>query len=149
MISLDLASRLAAVRAARGPGLGPAAGDRFHIPDREIDQVFVISDMTIETARLPSGLLIRFNGTTEWALDSIEADEVVWLPREEQLRAMLGDRFVRLGLWPTRAGRSPSPTAAGMPTRTPSAPTRWRCSRSTDRAELLAETCPFLRMLAA
>jgi hypothetical protein len=54
--------------------------------------------MTIETARLPSGLLIRFNGTTEWALDSIEADEVVWLPREEQLRTMLGDRFVALAV---------------------------------------------------
>ncbi|WP_344305406.1 pilus assembly protein CpaE [Nocardioides bigeumensis] len=98
MISLDLASRLAVARAAAGQDWSPSAGDRFHIPDRDIDQVFVISDMTIETAQLPSGLLIRFNGTTEWALDSIEAAEVVWLPREEQLRAMLGDRFVALAV---------------------------------------------------
>jgi hypothetical protein len=96
MISVELATRVAAWRVASGLDWVPAAGDRFHVPDREIDEVFVISDMTIETAQLPSGLMIRFNGTTEWALDSIEADEVVWLPREEQLRDLLGDSFVAL-----------------------------------------------------
>ena len=96
MITVELATELAARRHARGESWVPAAGDRFHVPDRDIDQVFVISDMTIETAQLPTGLVIRFNGTTEWALDSIEAAEVVWLPREDQLRAMLGDRFVAL-----------------------------------------------------
>ena len=30
---------------------------------------------------LASGSVIRFNGTTEWALDSIPAAEVLWLPR--------------------------------------------------------------------
>jgi hypothetical protein len=32
----------------------------------------------------------------EWALDSIEQQEVIWLPREEQLRDALGERFLRL-----------------------------------------------------
>ena len=98
MITVELATRLAEQRRARRETWEPAAGDRFHVPDRDIDEVFVISDMTIETAHLPTGLVIRFNGTTEWALDSIEAAEVVWLPREEQLRAMLAGRFVALAV---------------------------------------------------
>ena len=36
--------------------------------------------MTIETVELPTGGLVRFNGTTEWALDSIAQAEVIWLP---------------------------------------------------------------------
>jgi hypothetical protein len=66
------------------------------VPDRGLDQVFVVAEMTIEVAEYPTGTLIRFNGTTEWALDTVEADEVVWLPWEHQLRAALGDRFERL-----------------------------------------------------
>ena len=45
---------------------------------------------------LPTGPEMRFNGTVEWALDSIGQHEVVWLPREDQLRDALGDRFERL-----------------------------------------------------
>jgi hypothetical protein len=75
----------------------PCAGDRFVVPDRDMDEdVFVVSDMTVEEHDYPGGKVIGFNGTTEWALDSIEQREVIWLPREEQLRALLGDRFVRL-----------------------------------------------------
>jgi hypothetical protein len=75
----------------------PGAGDRFVVPDRDMDEdVFVVSDMTVEVHDYPGGKVIGFNGTTEWALDSIEQREVVWLPREEQLRALLGPRFVRL-----------------------------------------------------
>jgi hypothetical protein len=75
----------------------PVSGDRFTIPVPGLDdKVFVVSEMTIETERLPTGDLVRFNGTTEWALDSIPQDEVVWLPHEEQLRSLLGSRFARL-----------------------------------------------------
>jgi hypothetical protein len=75
----------------------PASGDRFFVPDRDLDdQVFVVSGMSIEVSDLPSGTEMRFNGTVEWALDSIAQDEVVWLPREEQLRDAVGDRFLRL-----------------------------------------------------
>ena len=93
MITTELASRL---RAA-GVGWTPAPGDRFVIPDRDLDdQVFVISEMVIESHDVPGGRIIRFNGTTEWALDSMPADLALWLPREDQLRGLLGDRFVRL-----------------------------------------------------
>lgn len=75
----------------------PGPGDRFIVPNREMDDdVFVVSDMTVEVHDYPGGKVIGFNGTTEWALDSIEQREVVWLPRENQLRELLADRFVRL-----------------------------------------------------
>jgi hypothetical protein len=90
VISLDLAVAL------RKAGLKwlPAPGDRFAIPDRDLDDaVFVLSDMTIEVHDLPEGPIIGFNGTTEWALDDVEKDEAIWLPREDQLRELLGRTF--------------------------------------------------------
>jgi hypothetical protein len=88
---------LAEALAARGLAWTPASGDRFVIPDRDLDdEVFVVSGMSIEVAELEFGAEMRFNGTVEWALDSIAQAEVVWLPREEQLRTALGERFVRL-----------------------------------------------------
>jgi hypothetical protein len=72
----------------------PTAGDRFAIPDRDLDdEVFVLSTMTIEVYALPDGPVIGFNGTTEWALDDVELDETIWLPREDQLRDLLGGTF--------------------------------------------------------
>lgn len=41
--------------------------------------------------------MLGFNGTTEWALDAVPLDIALWLPREDQLRDLLGDRFVSLG----------------------------------------------------
>jgi hypothetical protein len=83
--------------AARGLKWAPASGDRFHVPDRDLDdEVFVVSGMSIEVSDLPSGAEMRFNGTVEWALDSIAQNEVIWLPREEQMREALGERFLRL-----------------------------------------------------
>jgi hypothetical protein len=95
VISLDLAVSL------RDAGLKwlPAPGDRFAIPDRDLDEaVFVLSDMTIEVHELPAGegTIIGFNGTTEWALDDVDKEEAVWLPREDQLRELLGSSFRRL-----------------------------------------------------
>lgn len=93
VITFDLAVQL------RKAGLTwkPAPGDRFAIPDRDLDgQVFVISEMTIEAQHLETGGIVRFNGTTEWALDSIDQSDVIWLPRESQLRALLGETFARL-----------------------------------------------------
>jgi hypothetical protein len=88
---------LAVALARHGLPWSPASGDRFCVPDRDLDdEVFVVSGMAIEVSDLPSGAEMRFNGTVEWALDSIAQSEVVWLPREEQLRDALGDRFSRL-----------------------------------------------------
>ena len=87
----------AAELAARGLQWQPDSGDRFFVPDRDLDdEVFVVSGMSVEVSDLPSGAEMRFNGTVEWALDSIAQSEVIWLPREEQMRDALGDRFLRL-----------------------------------------------------
>jgi hypothetical protein len=45
---------------------------------------------------VPEGRVIGFNGTTEWALDDVEMDEAIWLPREDQLRELLGGTFREL-----------------------------------------------------
>lgn len=93
MITVDLARRL------RDAGLPwkPASGDRFVVADRDMDaEVFVVSQLTIQLRDTPSGPLFQFNGTTEWALDSVEQAAVVWLPHEGQLRAALGTSFRRL-----------------------------------------------------
>ena len=93
MLSLELALQL---RAA-GVVWTPLPGDRFVVPNRDMDdEVFVVSDMTVEVHDFPTGKVIGFNGTTEWALDSLAQREVVWLPRENQLRELIGDEFERL-----------------------------------------------------
>lgn len=75
----------------------PANGDRFFIPREEVaDLVFTISDMVVEHVRDGLESLFKFNGTTEWALDSIESTAAVWLPREDQLRERLGEHFLSL-----------------------------------------------------
>jgi hypothetical protein len=93
MISVALARKL------RDGGLrwDPAPGDRFVVADRDMDnEVFTLSDMTVEMHDFPGGSVIGFNGTVEWALDSIEARNSVWLPSEAQLRERLGGTFQRL-----------------------------------------------------
>jgi hypothetical protein len=99
VLSVDLA------RALRDAGLSwiPARGDSFVMPDRGMDSdVFVLSDMTIEVHQYPAGPVIGFNGTTEWALDSVQQSEALWVPAEHQLRELLGDAFA--GLAPTGDG---------------------------------------------
>ena len=93
MITVELARRLKDV----GLPWKPASGDRFVVADRDMDaEVFVVSQLTIEPRDTPAGPLFQFNGTTEWALDSVEQTAVVWLPHEGQLRAALGTAFLRL-----------------------------------------------------
>ncbi len=93
MIALTTARALAAT----GLEWDHRRGDRFVIVDREMDdQVFVLSDMTVETHDFPSGRVIGFNGTTEWALDSVGAEDVLWLPGEGALRGLIGPALVRL-----------------------------------------------------
>ena len=93
MLRLDLARALL----EDGLAWSPTRGDRFVVPDRDMDdEVFVVSDFTVEVHEAPSGLVLGFNGTTEWALDSLRSTQVLWLPREDQLRELLGPRFLRL-----------------------------------------------------
>ena len=58
--------------------------------------------MTIEVHQFPAGPVIGFNGTTEWALDSVDQSQTLWVPAEHQLRELLGDAFA--GLAPTGDG---------------------------------------------
>lgn len=90
MIGVQIAHELKAAGVAWKPG----PGDRFAIPDRDLDdEVFVLSNMTIEVYTVAEGRVIGFNGTTEWAMDDVEIDEALWLPREDQLRELLGGTF--------------------------------------------------------
>ena len=111
MLSLDLAMAL------RAAGLiwKPERGDRFVVPDRELDMiVFVLSDMVVEEVTLPDGTrILAFNGTTEWALDSLEAAEAVSLPSEAQLRTLLAQDFESLQALPGPGGGY-AVTAAGV-----------------------------------
>lgn len=90
MITVDLARALVDT----GVLWEPSAGDRFVI-DAELltGEVFWISDLTVEVQTYRDQSLLGFNGTTEWALDSVTLDQAVWLPREDQLRSLLGDRL--------------------------------------------------------
>ena len=72
----------------------PGSGDRFVVVDRGMDdEVFVLSEMTVEVHRLGDRKVIGFNGTTEWALDSVDDRDALWLPRETQLRELLAGTF--------------------------------------------------------
>ena len=93
----------------------PENGDRFVVLDRDLDDlVFVLSDMVVEDVTLPDGShVLAFNGTTEWALDALEASEAVWLPSEGQLRGWLGQDFEALERLPGPGGGY-AVTAAGQ-----------------------------------
>ncbi len=93
VITLETARNLREAMQRADVAWTPSPGDRFLVPDRDFDEPFIVSEMVIEVRDLPSGRLIRFNGTTEWALDSLPADDVLWAPWEHQLRALLGERF--------------------------------------------------------
>jgi hypothetical protein len=65
-------------------------GDYFVVADHDMDdEVFVLSNMIAEVYRFQDADVIGFNGTTEWALDSVEQTHTLWLPREEQIRMLL------------------------------------------------------------
>ena len=90
MISTELAVKL------RDAGLvwTPVDGDQFRVQALELTgDVFTVSTMTIEAHDYPTGTILGFNGTTEWALDSVAIEDTLWLPREDQLRALLRSSF--------------------------------------------------------
>jgi hypothetical protein len=93
MISVELARGLS----EGGVLWEPAPGDRFTIDQPNVvGEVFWISHLTIDVHTFHGQPLIGFNGTTEWALDSVTLDTALWMPREDQLRSLLGDRFLGL-----------------------------------------------------
>jgi len=89
----------ALARALRDSGLvwRPASGDAFRIDKVEADEeLFTLSDMTVEAHTFDTGTVLGFNGTTEWALDSVDLDDALWHPHENQLRELLAGAFVSL-----------------------------------------------------
>lgn len=90
MISTSLAQDLALA----GLRWDPEPGDRFSIEVEGLeDDIFTVSDITVEVHEYPGGTILGFNGTTEWALDSVSIDQSLWLPREDQMRDLLGGTF--------------------------------------------------------
>lgn len=90
MISIENA------RVLRDAGLRwhPVSGDSFRIERPDFDsEVFTVSEMTIEAHEFDTGTILGFNGTTEWALDSLALEHALWLPREDQLRELLRGTF--------------------------------------------------------
>lgn len=86
MIPLSLATEL------KEAGLKwlPDINDFFAVPDSDMDdRIFVMSDMMTEPTTLKGWPAITFHGTSEWAMDYIFIEEVVWMPTEEQLRQEL------------------------------------------------------------
>jgi hypothetical protein len=72
----------------------PQSGDRFQLDEPEFEaDVFTVSEMTIEPRDYPTGRILAFNGTTEWALDSVALEDALWLPHEHQLRELLRGTF--------------------------------------------------------
>ncbi len=93
MITVELSRALL----AEGVLWEPRPGDRFVIDRSSLHtDVFWVSDLTIELHHFGGQSVLGFNGTTEWALDSVDLDQALWLPREDQLRELLGNRLVRL-----------------------------------------------------
>lgn len=86
MISLPLARQLKEA----GLQWQPALYDFFAIPDRNLDErVFVISDLLATLETLQGQQVVAFQGASEWALDDLATGELIWLPREDQLRQVL------------------------------------------------------------
>lgn len=95
MLSTDLARRLLDA----GLNWSPMPGDRFVVDRRGVaEEVFYLADMTVEVHEFVGGSVIGFNGVAEWALDSVALEETLWLPREDQMHAVLDHDFVGLGM---------------------------------------------------
>ena len=104
-------------RALREAGLEwrPRAGDAFALTRAELEgDIFTVSDMTIEPHDFDTGTVLGFNGTTEWALDSVAIEDALWLPREDQLRELLGGAFRSLRRVVAEATRDGDPADSSV-----------------------------------
>jgi len=91
MLSLVIAQQLKEA----GLSWNVAKNDYFIVPDRGLDDnIYVISDMTVMVEKLSGALAVTFHGAVEWALDHVEVADLVWIPREDQLRALLEQHLI-------------------------------------------------------
>ena len=94
MILLETAKRLKLA----GLEWLPAVNDFFAIPDRDLDErTFVVSDIQATIEMIQGSQVVAFQGASEWALDDLQTSELVWLPREDQLRKALGEILLARG----------------------------------------------------
>jgi hypothetical protein len=75
----------------------PEPGDRFvvNLPEM-LTEPFVLSDVVADMHDVGGSRVIGFNGTVEWALDSVRLEDTLWLPREDQLRQRVDPWLRRL-----------------------------------------------------
>ena len=93
MVSLPLAKKLKKI----GKPWDPKANDYFAIPDRGFDErVFVISEMMTNIEQIHGRSVVTFHGGAEWAMDYLVTSEVVWLPRESQIRDLLHEKIRKI-----------------------------------------------------
>ncbi len=77
----------------------PELLDTFIVPDVGLDErVFVLTDMMAEVSVLKGWPAITFHGVVEWALDYVLQTEVVWVPREDQLRTLVESKASKVHL---------------------------------------------------
>ena len=94
MISLATALKLKEI----GLVWKPTLHDFFAIPDVGLDdRIFVLSDMTVGVEVLHGFPAITFNGAVEWSLDFVYQYDVVWIPKEEQLRQLVYQQLALVG----------------------------------------------------
>lgn len=94
MISSQLALRLKAA----GLVWRFAEGDSFAVFDQEQNtQIFVLTQLAAHVQLINGYPVIAFHGSTEWAMDHVLTDEVVWVLSETQAREELERRLEALG----------------------------------------------------
>lgn len=90
MVSLEMALQLKEA----GLRWEPAEGDSFTVPNGDLNnQVFVLSPLSAHVQIMKGHPFVMFHGSTEWAMDYILTQDVVWLLSETQVRAELEQRL--------------------------------------------------------
>ena len=83
MISLSIARHLKEA----GLSWTQAVNDYFAGTDRGLDNpIFVISDVMVTMVIRHYLSVVTVQETVAWALDNLLVSEVVWMPREDQVR---------------------------------------------------------------
>lgn len=104
MVSVELALQL------KEAGLvwQPNEGDSFTVPGTDLkEQHFLLSSMAAHVQMMKGFPYVMFHGSTEWAMDQILTQDVVWLPSETQVREELEQRLDAFGQPNIRLQRLP------------------------------------------
>jgi hypothetical protein len=76
----------------------PSMRDTFALLGTGMDeQIFAISDSAVLIQLLHGQPVVTFHGSVEWALDSVQLADALWLPSETQVRQELERRLDERG----------------------------------------------------